>query len=211
VAILSIFLIRRAQHPIRVVVTAAVASILALVLLLSIPNPIQARSTNLFSGENIQAFADYYKAVTPSQQVTAIPWDNGQGGVAEDETESLDLSWALRLIKWGYMIKLWVLNPFSWLIGLGPGVCGPSLDGAWLRLAVETGVIGLVAFTSILISIARLNEIAEGLVIALGINMLMTDTHIAYKAMSFFFFATGCFYRVQVGRGKPLPSHGNKA
>jgi hypothetical protein len=185
ICIYAVFLIHRAQRPIRVVAAAGGFSVLFVLSIFSIPNPVQARSVNLFSSDNMKAFGDAYRHVTPSREVSAIPWNDGRS-TAPDEEGSMDASWAIRLVKWTYMLKLWVMTPFAWLIGLGPGVSGPALDGAWLRLLVETGIVGVLTFANFLLSIARLNEVAEGLVIALVINMLMTDTHIAYKAMSFF-------------------------
>jgi hypothetical protein len=193
ICIYAFFLIGSARRPKLVMLTAIATGLTLLAIILAVPNPVQARSADLLSGENFRAFSRVYSNITPSKEVSGVPWEDS--GEDAEESEGVDMSWALRLIKWIYMLKLWLATPTAWLIGLGPGISGPALDGAWLRILIETGLLGLVAFAILLVSLARVDSVMAGLVTAMAINMIMIDVHIAYKAMSVFFYSAGYCYR----------------
>ena len=57
-----------------------------------------------------------------------------------------DLSWWMRIHKWIYALKIYVLHPQCWLQGVGPGFAMAALDGGFLRILTEYGVIGSYLF-----------------------------------------------------------------
>jgi hypothetical protein len=187
VCIFLIFLVRGARRPTVVLISSSVCLLLFLILIFTVPNPIKERSTDLISSRNLDLALQVYRDASPSVLITEISDEN--------QDEGIDASWAVRVVKWCFVLKLWTITPSAWFIGLGPGICGPALDGSWLRLVVETGCIGTLMFAVLLWRCASLDPAMRSVVIALSISMLMIDIHLAYKAMSFFFFATGCYYR----------------
>jgi hypothetical protein len=153
-----------------------------------IPNPLTERSENLFSIANIAQFKDQYSNAS-------VPEEKFEGWsemVTPDETA--DLSWLVRVARWIIAIKTWGNSPLAWFVGLGPGNWGPALDGGWLRVMSEWGVFGFSIFLVFLYRIARISRAMFAVVVALAINMLFIDIHIAYKAMSLFFFLSGYAY-----------------
>jgi hypothetical protein len=203
VAILFIYFFRRSKRPFLAVVAmvAPIALLLAAVAL--IPNPVRERSGQLFSIENLQVLEKTYNNIQPTHEPIAFSDED-----ADKTDDSTDASWVIRTMKWAYVLKLWQETPMAWFIGLGPGTCGPALDGGWLRLIVESGAIGLFFFLTLLRKIATCGQAMQGVVLALSINMIMIDAHLAYKAMSLFFLCAGYAFQLEYRkRSIALPLH----
>jgi|SRR6202035_2233222 len=167
---------------------AALIGGLLLFAILLIPNPLTERSENLFSVANIERFQDQYsKASVPEEKFEG--WSEMY--TADEYT---DWSWIIRLARWTVAIKTWTNSPLAWFVGVGPGNWGPALDGGWLRVMSEWGLFGLSLFLVFLYRIAQISRAMFAMVVALAINMLFIDIHIAYKAMSVFFFLSGYAY-----------------
>jgi len=161
---------------------------LLLLAIFLIPNPLTERSENLFSIANIAQFKDQYaNANVPEEKFEDWPEI-----YISDETA--DLSWLTRVARWIIAIKTWTNSPLAWFVGVGPGNWGPALDGGWLRVMSEWGLFGFSIFLVFLYRIARISRAMFAVVVALAINMLFIDIHIAYKAMSLFFFLSGYAY-----------------
>jgi hypothetical protein len=94
-------------------------------------------------------------------------------------------------------------------MGLGPGSLTPALDGGWLRLISETGVVGTVAFLLLMRRISSLSTSCLMAVFALAVNMLMVDSHNAYKVMAFLFFLAGTQVKDKLKQGNLARSSPN--
>jgi hypothetical protein len=71
-------------------------------------------------------------------------------------------------------------------------------------------LFGFSIFLVFLYRTARISRAMFAVVVALAINMLFIDIHIAYKAMSLFFFLSGYAYnqeRANPERVKQSPGH----
>ncbi|MGD1081462.1 MAG: hypothetical protein ABR881_24325 [Candidatus Sulfotelmatobacter sp.] len=168
--------------------TAAISGLLVAAFVV-IPNPVSSRSADLFSRQNLETFKDLYDDIPVDRQFTGV---SGGGGAPEDAPEGVDVSWYMRGFKWAQVVKTMVAESWTvWIFGLGPGTLGPALDGGWLRLISETGVVGTVAFLSLMRKIASLSTSCSIAVFALAVNMLMVDSQNAYKVMAFLFFLAG--------------------
>ena len=168
--------------------TAAFIGGLLLLAILLIPNPLTERSENLFSMANIELFQEQYsKASVPEEKFEGF----SQTYILDEDT---DVSWLIRVARWIIAIKAWTNSPLTWFVGVGPGNWGPALDGGWLRVLSEWGLFGVSIFLVFLYRIAQISRATFALVVALAINMLFIDIHIAYKAMSLFFFLSGYAY-----------------
>ena len=167
--------------------SAAFVGGLLLFAVLLIPNPLTERSENLFSMANIELFQEQYSKASVPEKFEGF----SETYIAEEDT---DISWLIRAANWIIAIKTWTKSPLAWFVGVGPGNWGPALDGGWLRVMSEWGLFGLSIFLVFLYRIAQISRATFAMVLALAINMLFIDIHIAYKAMSLFFFLSGYAY-----------------
>ncbi|HCD2177544.1 TPA: hypothetical protein NBJ32_005638, partial [Klebsiella pneumoniae] len=63
-----------------------------------------------------------------------------------------DASAFIRFTRWVTLIKTASENVINFLIGLGPSYAGMAVDGNYVRMFVETGLIGLLAYIIFLVS-----------------------------------------------------------
>ena len=172
--------------------SSAIVAVLAAIVWF-IPNPLQERSQKLFSMENISYLQLMYER-TPDNPTLDEFYD------FETQDES-DMSWVMRVSKWCVVVKLWVRDSTNPIFGLGPGGIGVALDGGWLRVVIETGMLGLIALLVLARSIWNISATLRIMLISVAINMLMIDIYLSYKVMAFLFFASGYF----VFRNEHLP------
>ncbi|HBS1106656.1 MULTISPECIES: hypothetical protein [Klebsiella] len=151
---------------------------------------VATRSDSLMNSDNIDQLLDSYSSVRITESVPS--W--GDLGVLSRGDE-VDASWSMRGIKWIYAVKLYLSHPMYWMIGVGAGSFGNALDGGWLRITTETGIIGLILFILFLLRIKRLSPTMSLCVIAFCINMLMIDIYMSYKVMSMMLLLAGYYQK----------------
>jgi hypothetical protein len=142
-----------------------------------------ARSEGLFSFKNLKLIEVVWNKI----DLTYDPIGN-----EVVKFDAYDMSWWLRVHKWIYAFKIYWLHPLCWLQGVGPGFAMTALDGGWLRILTENGIIGLILSIKLYLSIARLSHQLRWMIISFGINMIFFDVYLAYKPMSLLFFVSGC-------------------
>lgn len=181
---------RHAHNKAAFVLKSAFISGTVIAALAFIPNSLQDRSADLFAVQNLDAARQLYDTMPGEKTFTGF----AEGSEAEDAPADVDVSAYMRGFKWMYVIKILFTAPWTlWILGLGPGSLGPALDGGWLRLLAETGVVGTVAFVTLLRKIWRLGVVCSMAVVALAINMVMVDSQNAYKVMAFLFLLAGVY------------------
>lgn len=156
------------------------------VFLTNVDNPVSERSAKLFSIDNYTTLLEFYDKVIitiPFHDFPPFPSNN-----------SSDLSWLMRVAKWSYAIKQWLLSDTTILIGVGSGYWGPALDGGWLRILTENGIIGLSLFLIALFNFSKNHIACKFIIIAFSINMLMIDLYLSYKSMALLLLCFG-FYK----------------
>lgn len=146
---------------------------------------VSARSIDLLSFRNIELIEKV--------------WDNIDLTHDPLERESVrndhyDTSWWIRIHKWCYALKIFYMHPETYLQGIGPGFTGAALDGGFIRILTEYGLIGCFIFWQIFTSIYHRSIQLKWMVITLLINMIFFDVYLAYKPMSFLFYLTGYAY-----------------
>lgn len=102
-----------------------------------------------------------------------------------------DMSWWMRVHKWMFAAKTYLLHPECWLQGVGPGFAGTALDGGLLRILTEYGILGAFLFWKLFSTIAKQSAALKWMIIAFALNMIFFDVYLAYKAMSLLFFVSG--------------------
>lgn len=160
-----------------------IAGTLLIVLMILQTDSVFHRSAELLSFKNLE--------------LIGIVWDNidlshdpiGQESV---KFEAYDMSWWMRIHKWVYAFKIYYLHPECWLQGVGPGFAMAALDGGWLRILTEYGVIGFFLFKKLFSIISRQSTQLYWMMVAFSINMIFFDVYLAYKPMSILFFVSGC-------------------
>lgn len=143
------------------------------------------RSAGLISWRNVELISKTWERM----DIT-----HAQNDQQEVKYEKYDMSWWMRIHKWCYALKMYVVHPITYLQGVGPGFASPALDGGLLRVFVETGVVGTFIFAQLLIAIARLSVPLKWMVVGFILNMIFFDVYLAYKPMSLLFFAAGSTY-----------------
>jgi hypothetical protein len=92
--------------------------------------------------------ADYSEGAFTDAKSSALATEGDEG----------EVSGAIRLFRWASLIKSASEHPDSRLLGLGPSFGTAAVDGYFVRLYIETGLIGLASFCLFAISLMR----AEG-------------------------------------------------
>ncbi|MGZ3733166.1 MAG: hypothetical protein ACXU9U_05460, partial [Parachlamydiaceae bacterium] len=105
-----------------------------------------------------------------------------------------DASWWMRIHKWCYALKLFWLHPEAWLQGLGPGFAMAALDGGFLRILTELGLIGCLLYGRLFYLIGAQSPQLRWMMIAFLLNMVFFDVYLAYKPMSLLFLILGHTY-----------------
>jgi hypothetical protein len=108
--------------------------------------------------------------------------------------QNYDTSWWIRIHKWCYALKIYLAHPENYLSGIGPGFAMAALDGGFLRILTEYGIIGCFLFWKLFSSIYHTNKQLQWMVVVFLINMVFFDAYLAYKPMSLLFFVTGYAY-----------------
>jgi hypothetical protein len=150
-----------------------------------IPNPLQERSEKLFNVENFNYLQRMYDRTPDNPSLDAF-YD------FETQDDS-DMSWVMRVSKWCVAAKLWMRDSTNPIFGLGPGGIGVALDGGWLRVVIETGMLGLISMLVLAHYIWCISTTLRGMLLAIAINMLMIDIYLSYKVMGLLFFAAGYY------------------
>jgi hypothetical protein len=187
--LLLIYFYRRSSNKLIFMVSSLSFCLVVFVIFVSIPNPVLERSEKTFSYDNIDQFAMYYKSVDIHKEYD--PYSNYVF------SEDSDLSWLVRVSKWSFAIKLWINTPLAWFFGVGPGTWGAALDGGWVRLITETGMLGLITFLRLFREVAKPSLVMGPIIVAFFISMIMIDINFAYKAMSFLLFTAGYYSSIK--------------
>jgi len=110
-----------------------------------------------------------------------MPYLLGDGGFATGVSgEASDM---VRFFRWHVLIDL-LKDPGSILFGLGPSFAGASVDGSYLRMAAETGVVGLLVWmTAIRGWTKNLAPPALGAIVALLVGAVFIDVVYSLRTM----------------------------
>jgi hypothetical protein len=149
------------------------------------------RSMNLFSLKNIDLLSLVWDQTDINQNLI---------GAESIKQQQYDMSWWIRLHKWVYALKIYLLHPECYLQGVGPGFCGAALDGGYVRLLTENGVVGCLLFWKLFSQLYRQSIQLKWILVAFLINMLFFDVYLAYKPMSLLFLISGYTYAFELKR-----------
>lgn len=142
------------------------------------------RSADLFSMKNLELAQIVWEKIDISK-------DPLLGGTEVISADDYDMSWWIRIHKWIFILRAYLSNPETYLLGVGPGYAGAALDGGILRIVAELGIIGTTLFILFFKSLYQINKQTAWMIIVFMINMIFFDAYLAYKTMSVLFFMCG--------------------
>ncbi len=101
------------------------------------------------------------------------------------------MSLEMRLLRWSTAIKSTIHSFQGIIFGMGPGFFGVALDGQYIRIFCESGLVGLVLFLSFLFSLLRalrnysneLSSIVLRYFLAMVITALFIDIFVSERPM----------------------------
>lgn len=175
-----------------IAVPLLIAASIVMIFLISNSYAIAARSYGLISMSNFNLIVKVWDGIV----LTHDPI--GNESIAMGFGNKYDASWWMRIHKWCYALKIYVLHPHCWLQGVGPGFAMGALDGGFLRILTEYGLIGCYLFWRMFKIIYNMNIQLKWALIAFFINMIFFDAYLAYKPMILLFFMTGYAYAEKV-------------
>lgn len=144
-------------------------------------------TTTLKHGGNFEYFVESMKNL----DLNSVN-DNYYRNDAAVASAGLDVSLNQRIFIIELLVSSYVnSNLLKQIFGLGLGYFGPSTDVGWLRIFVETGIVGFFIFIYYLYRVARSgsSEVCATLVAMLVINMITLDAFIGYKVMFVYYLA----------------------
>lgn len=179
------------RSPIAWLSTLVITSLLlgGIIFVITKTESVYERSAELFSFKNIELAERVWENIDKVKRDPESMTDSTVSDIV-----SYDVSWLLRIHKWCYALKVYIKHPECYLQGCGPGFLGAALDGGWLRILTETGLIGLLLYLKFFQILYRASPQLKSMVIAFAINMIFFDAYLAYKTMSLLFLVAGYAY-----------------
>lgn len=120
-----------------------------------------------------------------SDEYAATAYD-AIGDTVLDNVTSGDASNEVRFYRWNLLLREISQSPERVLLGLGPSFAGPSVDGAYLRILVESGLAGVIAWlTMFRYWLGRRPAWLVGSVVSLFVGGVFIDIFYAERPMIF--------------------------
>lgn len=143
---------------------------------------LSARSQGLLSWSNLSLVGNVWDRIDLDAELyDALDYHFGD----------YDMSWWLRIHKWCYALKTYISHPVCYLQGIGPGAFSAAVDGGFVRILAEGGIIGSLLYFLLFREISKTSRILKWLVACFLLNMLFFDIYLAYKTMTFLFLVLG--------------------
>ena len=154
-----------------------------------------SRTESLFSPDLIPALEVAYSKISPvvtSQEYINVYFSD----VVEDvNSQSGDASAYIRFYRWIVLIKSSFANLDSILFGMGPSFGTSSVDGFYVRVLIETGLVGLILYMWFIVrclkTAGRFSIIFRYYLIAMFITAFTIDIFYSYKSMIIFWLYLG--------------------
>ncbi len=109
--------------------------------------------------------------------------------------QELDRSAMLRFTRWRLLLDRQNDGFRSTMLGLGPGAGSQAVDGYYVRLLVETGVVGLATYLAFLVAMARVGWNRDRTLllylVVLAVSAVFVDVFVAAKAMTLLWILAG--------------------
>jgi hypothetical protein len=166
---------------------AGFAGVLAMWAVLASDTYLGERTREFFNADNL---AYFWSSVTRIH-TGPVAWDISRDD-ALVRSYGMDASMSQRLYILKILVSVYMgAGVVGWTVGVGFGGFGPSTDLGWVRLLVETGLLGATLYTIWQLKCARVSKAAGLMVLCIACNMFTLDAFLSYKGMSVFLFILG--------------------
>jgi hypothetical protein len=183
---LLVFVMCMVKRPLTLALACLLITPLAIYFVIN-NESILERSLNLFSIDNLKVISRVWDLVDTDKEL----YDNIQL-----ESKGFDLSWLERLFKWCFALKLWIHHPECYLLGLGPGCLSSAVDGGFIRILTENGLIGLFLYYKFFQAIYSTHSVLKWVLFAFLMNMFFFDIYLAYKPMALLLLMAGYYHNI---------------
>ena len=140
--------------------------------------------TNIFeSFQRAEDLATATPRVSTSDEYLTVAYGGLQGWLP-DSSHLSDSSALIRFYRWSL---LWdtVQHERAYALGLGPSFAGPSVDGSLLRIFVETGLLGMVAWAMLFRAMwRRVDHSARAALLAMVTGCLFIDLSYSMRTVT---------------------------
>jgi hypothetical protein len=148
-------------------------------------------SSTLMSVDYLSLYAGVPTYRTSDEYVNGMFSDSG----SEAGEVEADKSGMLRVFRWASLIKSTTARFDSILIGMGPSFGSAAVDGYYVRVFIETGLAGLIAFLIFVRTLIRHGGENSGafreFIIILMVTGVFIDIFASYKTMLFLWLWCG--------------------
>jgi hypothetical protein len=117
------------------------------------------------------------------------------------EASGGDLSTTLRVARWSVAIATAMNSTSNLWLGMGPGYYSVALDGNYVRLVGETGLLGLLAYLFLGRQLSRsiISPVRRRLLLAMIMQLavigIFVDIFVSLKTMCLFWMMVGALHR----------------
>ena len=130
-----------------VILTGGALLLGAIVILVWFGGPVVDRlaGTSIFAAwQDALRFSQTVRTPASAQSYYEAAYDHI--GTVLHGAQNEDVSNVVRFFRWQLLLAAMAASPLALIFGLGPSFAGPSVDGSFLRILVEFGAAGLVAW-----------------------------------------------------------------
>lgn len=123
-----------------------------------------------------------------------------------------DVSALARYVRWRIVVAWTNREALTPIVGLGPSFVGPAIDGNYVRIYVETGVVGLVLLAGWFRSMWRTakDPLFRSFMLFLAVSAVYIDVFASYKAMALLWVWFGMVLASRSGERPVEPRHGGR-
>ena len=165
---------------------------------ISVPD-VAARVGTFFNKDTLSRLNDIYtytEAATSQNDYFNKTYGQSLDNILSSSDDG-DASAFVRFTRWVTLVKTANNDAISFVIGLGPSYAGKAVDGNYIRLFAETGIIGFILYIIFLFS-ALINikdKVIYNYTVILSITALFIDIFVTHKAMFLFWMLYGYYLR----------------
>jgi len=182
------------------------------------PVGIIERLSSAISGTSLNSLKDAYSNA-PVYRTSQDYLDNTfQTAIDDADASDGDPSGLIRVFRWATLIKSTLAGADSIIVGLGPSFASAAVDGYFVRVFIETGLLGLLTFCwfakTVLFEHCRSSGPFREYVFIILATACFIDIFVSYKPMLLLWlwhgmhqFSTQGFKRgsLALAPGKPRP------
>lgn len=150
---------------------------------------LQKRISNVFSGLSLHTIESIYKSAPLYKTSAKYAQGDFLFAIDQAETSGGDISALIRIYRWSSLIKSTSSHLESSIFGMGPSFGTVAVDGYYVRVYAEAGVLGLSVFLGFVgLLLFRKKTSNQGFrmyALIMVVTAIFIDIFVSYKPMMF--------------------------